>query len=390
MQLNSDSSAVLLSSISPRQTRNTARSVFALMAGLVALSLSGCGKPNEQKKPPVPRVTVGAVTTMNFVDHIEAVGTARANEQVTLAAPVTERITRLNFDDGGFVRQGQVIAELARAQEMAQLADADAKAYEASSQLKRLQTLKARGFATNAGVDAQYAAAASAKAQAAEAHAMIGDRVIKAPFSGYVSLRTISQGAVVQAGTTIATISDISLIKLDFPLPETVLASIRPGQAITAISMAYPDAPFSGRVATIDPVIDAATRSVQVRAILPNGDRRLRPGMLLTVGINTSSRTALAVPEPAVVGEGDTRFVFLVEKGKAKPPKAGAGEEPGKEKSKGNSEVVRRVAVQTGSRAGGMIEIRSGLVAGQKVVVEGVGKVTDGKPVRTGPSAAAR
>lgn len=333
-----------------------------LILTIFALStLAGCGRTDgaDQIHDP-PLVTAVPVASTRFVDRIEAVGTAHGREQVTLSSPVTERIVRINFEDGGFVRSGQVIAELARGQESAQLTEASVRAREAAQQLRRLEELKARGFATNASVDAQLAMAGSARAQAAEANASIGDRIIRAPFSGWASLRTISAGAVVSAGTPIATISDISQIKLDFPIPETLLTAVSVGQTIEARAAAFADRRFRGRIATIDPVIDPATRSVMVRAILPNPDNLLRPGMLLTVGVESVPRTALAVPELAVVGEDDERFVFVV-----------------------NSDgKVKQTPVKTGLRNGGRIEIIQGLKLGQKVVSEGVVKISDGMAIR--------
>lgn len=327
-----------------------------------ALALASCGSGKKAEGGgQAPLVTAAIVAPARFVERVEAVGTARAREQVTLSAPVTQRIDRISFEDGGFVARGQIIAVLAQGQQNAQLADARARAREAEQQLARLSHLKDRGFATNASVDAQVAAAASARAQAAEAIASIGDRVIRAPFAGYASLRTVSAGAVVTAGTEIATISDISEIKLDFPVPETMLATIAAGQAIDARSAAYPDQPFRGTIATIDPVVDPATRSVMVRAVLPNGDRRLKPGMLMRVAIEASPRTSPAVPELSVVGQGGDRFVFVI----------------------GPDNSVKRVPVTTGVRDRGLIEIVAGLKPGQKVVGEGVVKVADGGKVRT-------
>lgn len=325
-----------------------------LLFALTAL-LGGCGpgaSGNAASKREAPLVAVATVSTTRFVEKIDAVGTAVANEQVTLAAPVTERIVKLNFDDGAFIQKGQVVAVLATATENAQLAEAGARAREAQQQLDRLNQLKARGFATNSAVDSQVALSAQARAQAAEARASIGDRVIRAPFSGWVSLRNISAGAVVTAGTEIAQISDISRIKLDFAVPETMLSRIAPGQVIFAIAAAWPDQPFHGVIATINPVLDPQTRSATIRAILPNGDRRLRPGMLLTVTIEAQSRTSAAVPELAVVGEGDQSYVYVID-----------------------GENAKRIKVTTGMRQAGLVEILSGLQPGQRVVTEGVVKL---------------
>lgn len=331
-----------------------------LPALFLALSSCGSGQGGDRARE-APLVTAAVVAPTRFVDRIEAVGTARAREQVTLSAPVTQRIERINFDDGAYVAKGQVIAVLAQGQQNAQLAEARARAREAEQQLERLEQLKERGFATNASVDTQIAAAASARAQAAEAIASIGDRIIRAPFGGYASLRTVSAGAVVQAGTEIATISDLSEIKLDFPIPETMLTAVAEGQRIEVHAAAYPERMFSGTIATIDPVVDPATRSVMVRAVLPNGDRKLKPGMLLSVAIQAAERTAPAVPELAVVGQGSDRFVYLL----------------------GDDNVVKRTPVKVGLRQDGMIEIVEGLRPGQKIVGEGVVKIADGDKVRT-------
>jgi membrane fusion protein (multidrug efflux system) len=349
-----------------RRSRDIAICAFLLL-------LAGCGgaggaepKGKGGGRPP-PLVKAEPASTMRFVDQVEAVGTANANEQVTLSANVTERIERLYFDDGGFVRAGQVVAVMAQGEEQAALSEAQARAREAGQQLARIETLRERGFATKSNLDQQVAASAQARAQAAQARATISDRNLRAPFSGWVSLRNISAGAVVNAGAEIATISDLSSIKLDFPVPETLLPVLKPGLTIEARSAAYPDQPFRGRIATVDPVIDPNTRAVTVRARLPNPDLKLKPGMLLTVNIETAPRLGLAVPELAVVGEGDSRYVYIV----------------------GPDGVAKRVQVKTGLRQEGRIEIVEGLQPGQRIVTEGVVKLADGMKVRVaGPNAA--
>ena len=326
---------------------------------IIALCLSGCGGEQERKARPAALVAAEKVAQASFTDRVEAVGTALADEQVVLSAPVTDRLTAINFVDGGYVRKGQVIATLAQGQETAELAAAQAQARVAGQQLQRIEALRQRGFATSASLDAQIATNNAARANAELARASIGDRVVRAPFSGYASLRTVSAGTVVTAGTPSATISAIDRIKLDFTIPETRLPLLRVGGAIRAVAAAWPDRPFEGKIATIDPVIDPETRAVKVRAILLNPDRALKPGMLLTVTVLSRQRETLAVPELAIVGEGEDRYVFLVEDGKAK-----------------------RVKVETGARQNGLVEITGGLEPGRMVVTEGVVKLSDGMAVR--------
>jgi membrane fusion protein (multidrug efflux system) len=367
------------------QPGRRALAVLALLAlpALAACSLVGDGAGGGPGKPGAggppgqggpggppraPAVVVGTVATKNFVDRIEAVGTAVANEQADLNSTVTERIARVNFTDGAFVPKGAVIAELVRSEQGAALTQSEARLKEAQSQLERLQALQKQGFATRAQIETAQAAVDVAGGQVAASRSQIGDRVIRAPFSGWLSLRRISAGTVVNAGTPIATIVDYSRIKLDFPLPETYLAAVQPGAPIRAVAAAFPERVFEGAVSSIDPVIDPVTRAATVRAILPNADRVLRPGMLMTVALESRPRTAMVVPELAVVGLGEQRYVFRVD----------------------SENVANRVPVRTGQRRDGLLEVVSGLAPGDRIVVEGTVKVRDGLSVKPVDQAALR
>lgn len=333
----------------------------AAMLALLALGLSACVSKDKsgKQKPTPPLVAAAAPESHVFMDRIEAVGTARANEQVTISAAVTERVERLLFDDGMLVRRGQLLASLTHGQEQAALEGAAASQRLAEAQLRRISELRNQGFATQSLYDQQVAAAESALASAERAKADISDRMIRAPFTGYASLRTISEGAIVNAGTPLVTVSDVSRIKLDFTVPETRLADLKVGQPIEAIAAAFPGEPFIGKITSIDPVIDPSSRAVLVRAILPNPDARIKPGMLMNVRVELARRSMPAVPELAVLAEGDKRYVFVVEPG-------------GK---------AKRIDVTTGLRDKGLIEVE-GIPAGAKVIGDGVVKVSDGSKVR--------
>lgn len=328
------------------------------IAGLLVL-LSACSAAEEERKRPAPLVNAAPAVRHLFVEKVEAVGTARANEQVTIAANVTERIERVLFGDTMPVHRGQLLAVLTQQQEGAALGRALAGERQASAQYDRIKNLFDRGFSTRAELELQLAAAQSARADAAAARAAIADRMIRAPFAGYTGLRTISPGAVVQAGTPLVTVSDLSRIKLDFTVPETQLVGLSPGQAIEAIAAAYPAEVFTGRIASIDPVIDPSSRAVMVRAILPNPGARLKPGMLLSVRVRLGERTVDAVPELAIIGNGNQRSVFIL----------------------GPGNKAESVSVTTGARDKGLIEVR-GLPAGARVIGDGVLKVSDGMVVR--------
>ncbi len=325
------------------------------------LTLTACGDANggSGQRGGAPTVVGGIVTQAEFVSEIEAVGTAFANEQTVITSPVTERIERIAFSDGAIVRRGAVIAQLSRGEESADLNSVEARAREAEKQLERLTALQERGFATNAAVDEQTALRDGARADANAIRSRISDRVIRAPFDGVLSLRTVSPGTVVTSGSPIATISDISSIKLDFTVPENFLSALETGQVIEASTSAYPDQSFFGTIDNINPLVDPLSRSVTVRAILPNGPRQLRPGMLMSVRIVSETRTGLAIPETALLAQGDQNFVFLVD-------------------SEG---TARRTPIEIGLRSKGMVEVRSGVALGNKIVADGTVKVRDDAPV---------
>lgn len=335
--------------------------MIRLLLLLTLIVVAACSESGGQGggRGGAPTVVGGVVTQAEFVSEIEAVGTAYANEQTVITSPVTERIERLAFSDGAIVRRGAVIAQLSRGEESADLRAVEARSREASRKLERLTALQKRGFATNAAVDEQTALRDGARADANAIRSRISDRVIRAPFDGVLSLRTISPGTVVSSGSPIATISDISSIKLDFTVPENFLTSIEQGQVIEARAAAYPDQIFYGTIDYIDPLVDPLSRSLTVRAVLTNQSRQLRPGMLMTIRIASEVRQGLAIPETALLAQGDQNFVFLVD---------GDG-------------IARRTLVEAGLRSKGMVEIRSGLTIGSKIVADGTVKVRDDAPV---------
>jgi membrane fusion protein (multidrug efflux system) len=340
--------------------------VLLLLPGcsLLGDSASGGGAKGEKAGPGgaggPPLVVVSAAQKTTLIDSVEAVGTAHANEQADINSTVTERIARINFTDGQRVPRGAVIAELVQAEQSATLNENQARLREAELQLARLKQLQAQGFATKARIDEQQAAVEVARAGTQQANSQIADRVIRAPFSGWLSLRRISPGTVVNAGTTIVTIVDHSTIKLDFTVPETYLPALKPGLEISATAAAFPGEQFRGKISSIDPVLDPVTRSATARAILPNPDLRLRPGMLMTVDINSPARQALTVPELAVIGEGSGAYVWKV----------------------GPDNQAARTNVTAGIRRDGRVEILSGLNEGDRVVSEGTVKLRGPGPVK--------
>jgi membrane fusion protein (multidrug efflux system) len=339
---------------------------------LIAALHCACGRETPANAPaggagkPIP-VTATTVEPRPWVDTIEALGTAKAKESVTLTAKVTETVDRVAFEDGDYVEAGQVLVDLTGRAEVASLEEARAAHKEATQQYARQSELVDQGTVARSQLDTQVALRDAARARMEAIRARLSDRVITAPFDGVLGFRQVSPGTLVTPGTVIATLDDVSTIKLDFSVPETFLAAIAAGQEIVARSAAFPQREFHGKVRSIDSRVDPVTRAVVVRALVPNPDAALRPGMLLSVRLNKAPREVLVIPELALVQVGADAFVYRV--------KADAS--------------VEQVRVELGERRRGEVEIAGGLAPGDRVVVEGTVKLRPGVKVAATEAASA-
>ncbi|MBM5810952.1 MAG: efflux RND transporter periplasmic adaptor subunit [Gammaproteobacteria bacterium] len=341
--------------------------------GLTAWLLLGRG---EAPQPAAPGPTSGgapvAVVTAAVVEkplavRVEALGTARANEAIEVTSRAARVVTTLRFIEGQQVRRDQVLVELESAQDRAELAAAEAALAESRSAFTRSRDLFTQQALSQAQLEQIEATLKANEARVAAAAARVADTVIRAPFAGTVGLRRVSIGALVSPGTVITTLDDTATMKLDFDVPEVFLAVMQAGLAIESSSAAWPGASFAGTVETVDSRVDPVTRTVRVRARLPNPDGRLRPGMFLTVRVSREPQPGLVVPEQAVIPERGSMYVFVVADGK-----------------------VERREVQLGRRNPGEVEVIEGLAAGERVIVEGTQKVRPGVAVTEFQPTAAR
>lgn len=364
--------AVVASAIALMALVVVGKTVFDGIAGAMASgSGGGQGGPPGQKGPGGPggpgggmlAVTAVQVETHSFSDSVQALGTAQARESIIITPKVADTIRALRFDSGDRVRAGQVLVEMSSVEQAADLAEVRASNQAAQEELRRFQELYDRGFASQARIDTVRAAADAAEARLNAGSSRIADRTIRAPFSGVVGLRTASPGQYMRPGDQIGTLDDLSQIKLDFDVPETQITRVRAGVRISALTAAFPDRTFEGEIDHVDTRVNPTTRTVRVRALMPNRGEALRPGMLMTVEVRSNPRETLAIPEIAVMEEAGQSFVFRVNEGE-------------------NGRTVERIQVQTGQRADGMAEVLAGLQPGDFVITEGVQMVRPGMPVR--------
>jgi membrane fusion protein (multidrug efflux system) len=309
------------------------------------------------------------------------VGTTRAFESITVTTKTSGIIESVNFEEGQTVEAGHEIIRLDRAERRADLEatkaailQEEARRNEVKTKLERAMALRRSGAGTEALVDdltAQMRTADSAVqaaiARQRAAEARLNDLVIRAPFTGRVGVRSVSVGALVEPRTVVTTLDDVSKIRLDFAVPENLIARLSVGSPVSAKAVAFGGRTFPGEVAVVDTRVDPVTRSVRMTAVLDNASGTLKPGMFVNVSVEVARRdNAILIPEEAVVGEGPQQLAFVVVDGR-----------------------VERRSLTIGQRQDGKVEVKEGLKAGETLVVRGVQRVRPGAPVTTRPVGAA-
>ena len=307
-------------------------------------------------------VIVAEARSEQVADRLELLGSLRANETVDITAAVTDTITAIHFEDGQQVTRGDILVEMTSLEEHAQLEEELSNVADAQKQYDRVVPLVRLGAAAPAQLDQRERELGAAKARLRAIESRLKDRLILAPFTGVVGLRTISVGALVEPGDVITTLDDLSRMKLDFSVPAIHLAALQSGIAVEARSPAFDERSFTGEVSSISSRVDPLTRSVMVRALLDNADGALRPGMLMNVTLLKNPRQALTLPEEALIPRGSVNSVLIVEQ-------------------RGEQVTVATKEVEIGQRLGGRVEIRAGLDPGDLVITHGTLKERPGQQV---------
>lgn len=294
-------------------------------------------------------VRIASVTQTTVTNTATAVGSLIANESVVVRPEIAGRVTAIHFKEGERVNVGAKLLSLDSAEVEAQRAASDADLVWNQQRYDRAQELYRKNFISSQALDEARANLARSKARIAEDDARLRKSEVKAPFAGTLGLRMISPGAYVKAGEDIVRLEDTSVMKVDFRIPETYLARLKPNQEVTLHVDAFPERSFKGRTYAFESSIDEKTRTVLVRARVANIGGALKPGMFARVSVVLESfANALVVPEEALVPRGGQVFVFKVVDGKA-----------------------LLTPVETGSRTPGQVQILKGLVADDRVVTDG-------------------
>ena len=312
---------------------------------------------------PLTKVALATVTQTAAPREAFAAGELEAAHQVQVAAETPGRITHIAFTSGQAVKAGQLLVQLNDAPEQAERLRLHAVLVNARTLFQRSHTLRAKNAVSQEALDNATATLEMAKGELQKIDALIAQKAIRAPFAGKVGIRRVHQGQFVQAGEAVVSLVDARHLHVNFTLHEKAAADLRVGQGVELNVDALPHRELSAQVNAIDPMI-GKSRSVQVQASLANPDGQLQAGMYASVRLGAAVPTmVVAVPETAVTYTAYGQTVFLASEGTDR------------------SLTVSRIQVTTGERWKGQVEITSGLKAGDRVVVSGQLKLSDGMPV---------
>jgi membrane fusion protein (multidrug efflux system) len=325
--------------------------------GMMAQFLSG------MVPPPVP-VTTETVEPVTWQPGIDAVGTALAARGVDLAIESGGLVREILFTANDAVTEGQPLVQIDDDSEKAALAAAQAGLGVAQTELRRTETLTARGVNAANTVESAEAQTETAVAEVAQVQTALDSKRMTAPFAGIIGIPRIELGQYVTPGTIFATLQDLSQMQVDFAVPEQQISALALGREIT-VSTEVGDFSAKGRIIAIEPRIDPNSRLVSVRAEVDNVEGNIYPGQFLRVRIALPAEEGvIALPQTAVSSTLYGDSIYVVQPGEAE-----------------GDLVVDQVFVKIGRRSGARIEIVEGIEAGQRIVTSGQNRLTDGAKV---------
>ena len=314
------------------------------------------GAPGEM--PPMP-VDVAVARADVVTDAVRATGRIEALQAIELRPEQQGRIVELLFQEGQAVAAGTPLIKIDDAMLRAQAERAAADRDLAQQQLERVRRLRAENASSPADLERAEASARSTDASLALLNLQIERTTVRAPFGGVIGQRFVSVGDWVDPSKQLLTLQTVDPQRAVIEVPERHAQALRGGQTVQFTVAAYPGRSFDATVEFIDPVVQDVSRTIVVKARVPNGQRLLRPGMFIEARLATSTReNAVVIPEDAVMPLRTGNIVWAVVDGKA----------------------TRRV-VELGARSEGVVEVLSGVEPGEAVVVGGLERMGEGMPI---------
>jgi membrane fusion protein (multidrug efflux system) len=339
----------------------------------------------SQMKPPPVTVTAEPARVERWIERLASIGTLIASQGVEVTSQVAGIVTEVLIDSGKEVPQGTKLVQLDTAVELADLDNAVAVQREAELAYERQADLMQKRVTSEANLDTARAKREVAGAAVKRIQAVIAQKAIASPFAGRLGIRKVEKGQYVSAGMALVSLQALDPIRADFPMPEQYVGKLAVGQPIELTVDAYPGQVFKGQVQSLDARVAQDTRTLLVRGLLPNPDRKLLPGMFANVTVLVGDpRDVVTVPRTAVTYSlyGDSIYVVKpAPAGDAPPPAAGSAAAAAPGQPAAPALVVERRFVRTGQVRDDRVAVTFGLEAGENVVTTGQLKLNPGASV---------
>jgi membrane fusion protein, multidrug efflux system len=353
--------------------------IIATLAGIKAgqfASLIAMGKQAQKAGPPPETVGTAAAQRQTWERTLSAVGTITAGKGVAASNDAPGIVSRILFESGAVVREGQTLVELDTSVERAQLASARARLELARVTATRSRALVATDSISKAQWDGDEAQLKTATTDVGALAAQIDRKTVRASFSGRLGIRLVNLGQYLTSGTPVATLESTDMVYVDFTLPQQRLADIHPGALVRVTIEGSEGGVHEGTISAVEPAVDSLTRNIKVRASLPNKQDGLRPGMFANVAVVLPEQQSfVTVPSTAVIHASYGDSVFVVEDKKDDAGHVATGPD-GKA-----LKTARQQFVRVGDTRGDFVATLDGVTDGQQVVSAGAFKLRNGSGV---------
>lgn len=355
--------------------------VILLVGGLATVkykqiaSLISFGKEMQKAGPPPEAVGTAVATSEVWEGTLTSVGSIAPVRGVALSNDAPGVVQQIFFESGDVVRQGQVLLQLDSSVERAQLASTASRRDLASINAARTRALVTSGAIAPSQQDNDDYAFKTSTKDVTALQAQIDRKIVRAPFAGRLGIRAVNLGQYLNPGTQITVLEAIDSVFVDFTLPQQDLASVKVGMPVR-VSIEGADVTGDGTISAIDPEVDSTTRSIKLRASVPNKEERLRPGMFANVAVLLPTQAAqVTIPATALLhaAYGDSVFIVEDRKDEAGQPVQGPEGKP--------AQIARQQFVKVGGARGDFVAILDGVTPGTTLVSAGGFKLHNGSPI---------
>lgn len=333
--------------------------VVLAASGAIWFNQSQEKSADKQRQSRAKAVNVMAPVFRAISDSVHSVGTLKARQAIEISSQVNGRVVAVNFKSGQAVTKEDLLIQLDDREIKADMDAAVARVKNARQQLDRARKLQSTKSISQSQVDELRADLDVFSSELMSIKVRLQNHQLTAPFSGRIGTKDIAIGSYLESGDVITTLDAVDPMELVFAIPERFLGEVSEGQTVTSITSAYPSTPFEGELTELGTRIDSLSRTLPARALIPNKTGKLLPGMFMSVRLSFSQREALVIPEQAVLVQGASKYLFVID-----------------------GDIAKRKDITLGARDDGYVEVITGIEVSDSIIITGHQRLSSGDKVK--------